>query len=208
VASPEAFRRRPGGTSRHEPLETTRLRLRRWRPGDIDAFAQLNADPQVMAQFPAPLSRVESEFVLEQIEDGFERQGFGVWAVETRDDERFIGLTGITTVPFEAHFTPAVEIGWRMLPAAWGHGYATEAAGAALDYGFGPGRLEEIVSFASKTNGRSIAVMERLGMRHDEQGDFEHPLMQRGHPLALHVLYRISRAQWRGSASRGSAPRR
>ena len=194
-------------------LQTARLRLRRWRDDDLDAFTALNADPQVMAQFPAALSPAESAYVLEQIESGFERNGFGIWAIETLADDTFIGLAGISVVPFEAPFTPAVEVGWRLLPAAWGHGYATEAANAALGYGFGPGKLPEIVAFASATNGRSIAVMRRLGMRHDEHGDFKHPLMDAEHPLAPHVLYRLTHEDWRvarpsSPSSPGSSPRR
>jgi RimJ/RimL family protein N-acetyltransferase len=192
-------RRRNGGESRAEPLETQRLRLRRWGADDSDTFAALNADPRVMAHFPAPLSRAESEFVLERIEAGFERDGFGIWALETLADETFLGLAGLSTVPFAAHFTPAVEVGWRLLPSAWGHGYATEAAAASLDYGFTDAGLSEIVSFASKTNQRSIAVMERLNMRCDPTEDFEHPLIDAGHPLAPHVLYRLTAEQWQAS---------
>jgi RimJ/RimL family protein N-acetyltransferase len=173
------------------------LRLRRWRADDLDAFAALNADSRVMAQFPAPLSRAESEFVLAQIEAGFERNGFGVWALETLDEEHFLGLAGLSVVPFAADFTPAVEVGWRLLPAAWGHGYATEAALAAFAFGFGAGKLEEIVSFASTSNTRSIAVMERLAMQRDAAGDFKHPLIDADHPLAPHVLYRLSAEEWR-----------
>jgi len=149
-----------------------------------------------MAQFPAPLTRPESEFVLEQIELGFERDGFGIWALETLGGETFLGLTGLSTVPFDAHFTPAVEVGWRLLPPAWGHGYATEAATAALAYGFNEANLEEIVSFTSTTNKRSIAVMERLNMQRDAAGDFLHPLIDRDHPLAPHVLYRLPVQEW------------
>jgi ribosomal-protein-alanine N-acetyltransferase len=177
-------------------LATERLLLRRWRDSDHDAFAALNADPQVMAQFPAPLTRAEAEFVLEQIEVGFERHGFGIWAVETTADGAFIGLAGLSVVPFEEHFTPAVEIGWRLLPAAWGHGYATEAAQEALRFGFLEARMPEIVSFASTTNSRSIAVMERLRMHRIPDGDFKHPLMDPAHPLAPHVLYHLSATEW------------
>jgi RimJ/RimL family protein N-acetyltransferase len=183
----------------HPVLETERLRLRRWRASDTDAFAALNADPQVMAQFPAKLSRAESDYVLEQIELGFERDGFGIWAVEMLTDETFLGLAGLNLVRFAAPFTPAVEVGWRLLPEAWGHGYATEAATASLDFGFDEAGLEEIVSFASKTNGRSIAVMERLRLHRDPDGDFDHPLMPQGHALTPHALYRISATEWRGT---------
>jgi len=169
--------------------------LRRWRDSDRDAFAALNANPQVMAQFPAVLTRTESEFVLEQIEAGFERNGFGIWCVE-RFDGTFLGMTGLSVVPFEDHFTPAVEVGWRMLPDAWGHGYATEAARACLDFGFTELALAQIVSFASSGNERSIAVMERLGMHRDAAGDFVHPLLDPTHELAPHVLYRLSAEEW------------
>jgi RimJ/RimL family protein N-acetyltransferase len=152
-----------------------------------------------MAQFPAPLSRAESEFVMERIEAGFERDGFGIWALETLSDRTFLGLTGLSTVPFAAHFTPAVEVGWRLLPSAWGHGYATEAAAASLDYGFNRAGLREIVSFASKTNTRSIAVMRRLDMHRDPSEDFEHPLINAGHPLAPHVLYRLTATEWQAA---------
>jgi ribosomal-protein-alanine N-acetyltransferase len=159
----------------------------------------LNADPQVMVQFPSSLSRAESEFVLAQIEAGFERNGLGIWAVETLADTTFIGLTGLSVVPFAAHFTPAVEVGWRLLPAAWGHGYATEAASAALEFGFGPAGLAEIVSFASASNTRSIAVMDRLQMKRDPAEDFDHPMIEPGHPLTPHVLYRLSPSQWQAA---------
>jgi len=152
-----------------------------------------------MAQFPAPLSRAESEYMLEQVNIGFARDGFGIWALETLADETFLGLTGLNVVRFTAPFTPAVEVGWRLLPDAWCHGYATEAAAASLDFGFGPAGLDEIVSFASKTNTRSIAVMERLHMHRDDNEDFEHPLMDKGHPLTPHVLYRIKREAWQAS---------
>ena len=168
--------------------------LRRWRESDRDAFAALNADPQVMTHFPALLTRPESDFVLEQLEAGFERSGFGIWCVE-RFDGAFLGLTGLSVVPFEEHFTPAVEVGWRMLPQAWGHGYATEAARESLRFGFEEVGLREIVSFASVGNVRSIAVMERLGMRRDVDGDFKHPLMDPEHVLAPHVLYTLSARQ-------------
>jgi len=156
-----------------------------------------------MAYFPAPLSRAESAFVMERIEAGFERDGYGIWALETRSDRTFLGLTGLSTVPFAAHFTPAVEVGWRLLPSAWGHGYATEAAAASLEYGFTQAGLGEIVSFASRTNARSVAVMARLQMHRDPGEDFDHPLIDAGHPLAPHVLYRITAEEWQ--ASSGSA---
>lgn len=173
-------------------LDTERLRLRRWRAADREPFAALNADPEVMEYFPDRLTREQSDRLLERIEADFERCGYGLWALETRADGEFIGFTGLSSVPFEAHFTPAVEVGWRLARSAWGRGYATEAAGAALAFGFDDVGLSEIVSFAVTGNARSRAVMERIGMEHDPTGDFEHPSLPVRHPLRPHVLYRVA----------------
>jgi len=173
-------------------LVTERLLLRRWRPADREPFAAMNADPRVMEHFPAPLSRAESDELVDSIEAGFERQGFGLWAVELRDGAEFVGFAGLAVPSFEAHFTPAVEVGWRLARPAWGNGYATEAGRAALEFGFGPRELAEVVSFTSVGNRRSRAVMERLGMSHDPGEDFDHPRIEPGDPLRRHVLYRIS----------------
>jgi RimJ/RimL family protein N-acetyltransferase len=151
----------------------------------------MNADPAVMEHFPGTLSRRESDALVERIEAGFEANGFGLWALEVRATGEFIGFAGLDVPEFEAHFTPAVEIGWRLARSAWGHGYATEAGRAALAYGFEQAGLEEIVSFTTVANRRSRAVMERLGMSHDPADDFDHPRLPPGHPQRLHVLYRI-----------------
>ncbi|MGC1164473.1 MAG: GNAT family N-acetyltransferase [Solirubrobacterales bacterium] len=171
-------------------LSTARLLLRRWRVADREPFAALNADPEVMEYFPEALTGEQSDRLIERIEAEFERSGHGLWALETRAGGEFIGFTGLAAVPFQAHFTPAVEIGWRLSRAAWGRGYATEAAGAALAFGFDEAGLGEIVSFAVPGNLRSRAVMERIGMERDPAGDFDHPRLPPGHPLARHVLYR------------------
>ena len=171
-------------------LTTSRLTLRRWRVADREPFAAINADPQVMEHFPAPLSGEQSDELVERIEAGFEANGFGLWALEVRESGELIGFTGLAVPGFEAHFTPAVEVGWRLARPAWGHGYATEAALAALEFGFGEAGLDEIVSFASAGNARSRAVMERIGMTHDPAYDFDHPSLPAGHPLRRHVLCR------------------
>jgi len=150
----------------------------------------MNADPEVMAHFPATLTRAESDLLMERIEAGFEAHGFGLWAVDVRKSEEFIGFVGLGVPEFEAHFTPAIEIGWRLARPAWGHGYATEAAGAALEFGVEVAGLTEVVSFTSTGNDRSRAVMERLGMTHDPAEDFDHPALPKGHPQRRHVLYR------------------
>jgi len=167
------------------------LTLRRWTDADLEPFAAINADPEVMEHFPAKLSRAQSDRLVERIEAGFEAHGFGLWALELTETGELIGFTGLAVPDFEAHFTPAVEIGWRLARSAWGHGYATEAARAALAFGFEKAALPEIVSFASTANKRSIAVMQRLGMSHNPADDFEHPILPAGDPLRPHVLYRL-----------------
>jgi RimJ/RimL family protein N-acetyltransferase len=172
-------------------LRTARLMLRRWRPEDREPFAVLNADPEVVAYLNGALSRAQSDELVDRIEAGFEHYGFGLWAVEVRAGSEFIGFAGLARPPFEAHFTPAVEVGWRLARSAWGNGYATEAGRAALAFGFEQAGLTEIVSMTAVGNRRSRAVMERLGMRRDPADDFEHPNVPAGSPLRPHVLYRI-----------------
>ena len=174
-------------------MRTERLLLRRWRDADREPFAALNADPRVMELFPAALSRAESDAFVDRNEAAFEARGFGLWAVEVVDGGRFAGFVGLWVPSFEAHFTPAVEIGWRLAHEHWGHGYATEAARAAIAYGFDEVGLDEIVSFTTPANERSWRVMERLGMTHDPADDFDHPQVPVGHPLRRHVLYRLRR---------------
>jgi RimJ/RimL family protein N-acetyltransferase len=152
----------------------------------------LNADPKVMEHFPAALTREQSDGLIEKIEAGFEKNGFGLWALEVVKSDQFVGFTGLAAPAFEAHFTPAVEVGWRLARGAWGNGYATEAGRAALEFGFERG-LEEIVSFAALGNARSRAVMERLGMSHDPADDFDHPELADDDPLCRHALYRLHR---------------
>jgi RimJ/RimL family protein N-acetyltransferase len=186
-------------------LVTDRLVLRGWEPADRDPFAQMNADPEVMEYFSSTLTRGESDALVDSIGAGFERNGFGFWALELRPEGRFVGFTGLSIPGFQAPFLPAVEIGWRLARWAWGNGYATEAATAALDFGFSEVDLEEVVSFTTVHNIRSRAVMRRLGMTHDLADDFDHPGIPLGHPLRPHVLYRISRQGWTAQRVRAVA---
>ncbi len=174
-------------------LLTERLRLRRWRRADRPPFAAMNGDPQVMEHFPAPLTAAESDAFVDRIEAAFDDRGFGLWAVELIDSGGFAGYVGLWPAEFEAHFTPAVEVGWRLAHRFWGHGYATEGARAAALDGFDRVGLDEIVSFTATVNVRSRRVMEKIGMRHDPGDDFEHPALSAGHPLRPHVLYRLGR---------------
>ena len=184
-------------------LETKRLALREWRDDDREPFAVMNADPRVAEYLSRPLDRLDSDAFLDRIVARWASDGHGLWAVERRDDGTFIGFVGLAAPNFEAAFTPCVEVGWRLAPEAWGHGFATEAARAALGFGFERLELEEIVSFTVPANVRSRAVMERLGMTRDPADDFLHPNLPDGHPLRQHVLYRLRRADWLLGRGRG-----
>jgi RimJ/RimL family protein N-acetyltransferase len=172
-------------------MSSGRICLRRWRDEDREAFAAMNSDARVMEFFRSRLSRVESDAMVDGIQKNFSERGFGLWAVEIRGVAPFIGFAGLAVARFSAHFTPCVEVGWRLAFAHWGHGYATQAARLALGYGFGTLALSDVVSFTSATNHRSRAVMERLGMRRDPVEDFDYPSFPEAHPLRRHVLYRL-----------------
>ena len=151
----------------------------------------MNADPEVMRYMVRPLTREESDAFIERAERHFADHTFGLWAVEVSTTGSFIGYVGLSIPRFEAHFMPAVEVGWRLDLPYWGHGYATEAARAAMTDGFERIGLKEIVSFTVPVNLRSIAVMERLGMTRDPVDDFDNPNVPQGHPYRRHVLYRL-----------------
>lgn len=163
-------------------LRTPRLLLRAWRPEDREPFAALNADPEVMEHFPAPLTRKQSDAFVDRVERHFVDHGYGLWAVE--HDGAFAGYVGLEwTDALGGH---DLEVGWRLARRAWGQGIATEAATAALAHGLQ--QVPEIVSFTALTNQRSQAVMQRIGMR--RAGEFDHPRLPEGHWLRRHVLYR------------------
>lgn len=153
-----------------------------------------------MEHFEAVLSREQSDAFVDEIEAGFDASGWGLWAVELRSSAAFLGFVGLKAWDASSGlpFAPAVEVGWRLSREAWGFGYATEAARAALAYGFATLDLEEIVSMTAVTNERSWRVMERLGMTHDPADDFDHPKVSPGHRLERHVLYRLRAEGWRG----------
>ena len=176
-------------------IDTSRLRLRAWRAADREPFAELNADPRVMEYFPGLLTPPESAAFVTRIETHFAAHGFGLWAIEVPGVADFVGFVGLNVPSFTAHFTPCVEIGWRLAAPHWGRGYATEGARAVLDFGFRQRGMEEIVSFAVPANTRSRRVMERLGMRRNPAEDFDHPALPEGHALRRHVLYRIHRVE-------------
>lgn len=172
-------------------LRTERLLLRSWRHSDRAPYAALNADPEVMEHFPAPLTREQSDAHVDRMSAALDAQGWGLWAVEVPDEAAFIGFIGLAVPGFEAHFTPCVEVGWRLARSAWGRGYAPEGARAALALAFDELGLDEVVSFTSVGNTKSRRVMEKIGMTHDSTEDFDHPNVPADSPVRRHVLYRI-----------------
>ena len=175
-------------------LRTARLLLRRWRDSDRAPFAALNADPEVMRHFPRTLTTAESDAFVARVEAAFGLHGYGLWAVE--HDGAFIGFVGLNWTPFNSHFTPALEVGWRLARSAWGQGFATEAALAARDFAFAEAGVAELVSFTTEANTRSQAVMRRIGLVRDPSDDFDHPNLPAGHPMLRHVLYRLPAERW------------
>ena len=180
------------------PIETQRLVLRNWEPRDAALFHRINSDDEVMRFFPFRRTPAESAEAMERLRHGIEQDGFGFAPAEIRGSGACIGFCGINRIPFIPGLAEGtVEIGWRLAPEFWGHGYASEAGRAWLEFGFAQLGLDEIVSFAVWNNERSTAVMRRLGMRRDEAGDFDHPRIPDSTPhLKRHVLYRLSRADW------------
>jgi len=144
----------------------------------------------VMEHLRARRSRDDGDALADRIEAHFDQHGFGLWAAEIPNIASMAGFVGLSVPNFDAHFTPCVEIGWRLAADFWGRGYATEGAQAALAFGFDVLRLKEIVSFTVPQNLRSRRVMEKIGMTYDPREDFEHPVLPAGHPLSRHVLYR------------------
>ncbi|WP_431032785.1 GNAT family N-acetyltransferase [Streptomyces sp. P6-2-1] len=173
------------------PLRTPRLLLRPWQESDLAPWAAMNADPEVREHLGEPLTRAQSDASVARFRAEFARRGYGWWAVEVRATGDFIGFAGLDRVDEGLPFT-GVEIGWRLARAAWGHGYATEAARAVLAFGFGTLGLPEILAVTTATNVRSQAVMRRIGMTRDPHGDFDDPEAPEG-PLRPNVLYRVTR---------------
>ena len=177
-------------------IDTERLILRKWRASDLDPFAAMSADPEVMRFFPALHDRAQTEAQIRLISDFIERDGIGWWAIEVPGVFEFAGFAGLSRPGFHAHFTPCVEVGWRLRRDAWGKGYATEAGRACLDFACEKLSLDEVISMAVTGNRRSRAVMERLGMTRRKDDDFEHPNIALDHLLRPHVLYRLCRRAW------------
>lgn len=180
------------------PIRTERLILRNWEERDRTLFHRINSDDRVMEFFPFRRNRAEADAKMDEFNATLDQQGFGWAAAEiaaTGDCIGFVGLSRTDDTPFMAAGT--IEIGWRLAPEFWGHGYVAEAAKAWLQYGFETMKLTEIVSFAVTANRRSTAVMERIGMRVDPARDFDHPRVPDSHPqLKRHSFYSITVEEW------------
>jgi RimJ/RimL family protein N-acetyltransferase len=196
-------------------LKTARLRLRDWRDADVEAWIAMNADPRVREFFPNVSTREESLDAADRLRAALRRDGYGWWVLAGRDDDAFAGVIALQPVPFEAAFTPVHEIGWRLPFEAWGRGYASEGAAAVMKFAFERLHLPEVVALTASINQRSRAVMERLEMSYDPDDDFEHPRLEPGDRLRLHVVYRATRPpSWHtgglgsGHERRTASPRR
>ena len=174
-------------------FQTPRLLLRGWQPADLGPFAAMNADPLVMRYFPSTLSMQETEAMLDRNRVQFERYGFGFWAAVVRSTNEFAGFIGLGVPSFAAHFTPCVEIGWRLAARFWNQGLATEGAAAVLQHALETLPATDIVSFTAAVNLPSRRVMEKIGMTRNPSDDFDHPRVPKEHPLCGHVLYRARR---------------
>ncbi|ODN44087.1 GNAT family N-acetyltransferase [Piscirickettsia litoralis] len=177
-------------------LETNRLILRTWQESDLDKMYQINQDSRVMEFFPAKPDRVATEKFIVGANGQLEKLGYTLYAVELKENREFIGFIGLSLAEFESHFTPAVEIGWRLAFDYWNQGYATEGALAVLEHGFMNLNLEKIVSFTAKLNTRSWRVMKKIGLKYDKKDDFYHPNVDKNDKLCLHVLYRLTQVEY------------
>lgn len=175
-------------------IETERLILRGYREEDREPFAALNGDPRVRQWLGGTSDRAASDAMLDRINLHIAEHGWGLWALERKADHRLIGFTGLAEVKAGAlPVGPAVEMGWRLSPDAWGGGFATEAAQAALAWGLAHIDTDEIIAFTAATNLKSQAVMTRIGMKADPSRDFDHPRLAPDDPLLRHVVYSARR---------------
>ncbi|MEM8629131.1 MAG: GNAT family N-acetyltransferase [Chlamydiota bacterium] len=185
-------------------LETDRLLLRTWTDQDLEPMLAINQDSRVMEYLLPMQAPKQTSELLNRIRHHFTQYGYCLYATVRKDTGAMIGFIGFNRPSFSCHFTPTVEIGWRLASTEWGKGLATEGARAVLDYGFQHWKLPEIVSFTTKGNVRSRRVMEKIGLQHNPQDDFDHPLVPPLHPLKKHVLYRLDRTTYLRKAEPGT----
>jgi RimJ/RimL family protein N-acetyltransferase len=179
-------------------FETERLVIRPWRDDDVEPWIAMGLDPRVMEFFPTVYTREEAAAAAARMRQRLDENGYGWWVVEVKGGAPFAGVIALQDVPFDAHFTPALEVGWRLSYDHWGAGYASEGARAALDFAFATLDRTEVVAITAAINTRSQRVMQRLGMSYDRADDFDHPRLEPGHRLERHVLYRVTRERFAG----------
>ncbi|MCB0512951.1 MAG: GNAT family N-acetyltransferase [Bacteroidetes bacterium] len=182
-------------------LETDRLILRTWVDEDLESMLAINQDPKVMEYFPSLQDLDMTKNFIAKVNAHFKNHGYSLYAAVRKDTNEFIGFIGLLIADFESHFTPATEIGWRLSSNHWGQGFATEGAKAVLDYAFRELKIPEIVSFTAAGNAKSIRVMQKIGLQHNEADDFNHPKLDDKSPLKRHVLYRLSRNDYLNNAA-------
>jgi RimJ/RimL family protein N-acetyltransferase len=180
-------------------IETPRLFLREWRESDIEPWVAMSADPRVMEFFVEPYRRDEAERIARRFDELLARDGYGWWAIEVKESGTFAGVIALQPVPFEAAFTPAMEVGWRLAFEHWGNGYATEGGAAALDFAFAHLQCDEVVALTAAINRRSRHVMQNLRMTYGPADDFDNPRVPEGHRLRPHVLYRMTASRFHGA---------
>lgn len=176
-------------------LETKRLIIRVFEESDLDALSTINRDPLVMEYFPALEKREETRNAILRVREHHRKYGYSLYAVELKQTHELIGFVGIKNVTFKADFTPAVEIGWRISSRHWNQGYATEAANAVVQHTFNTLGIKELVSFAVEKNMASRRIMEKIGMSHNPNDDFNHPELEKDSPLCRHVLFRLTKKE-------------
>ena len=177
-------------------LQTERLILRTWEEFDFYAMTSINMDSKVCEFLPGTVNRDDTKAAIARWQKHYHDKGYTLYAVELKSTHEMIGFLGLMTPSFEAHFTPAVEIGWRLASKHWNQGYATEGAKAVLHYAFTQIGLDEVVSFTVVNNLASQRVMEKIGLKHNPIDDFEHPNLDKDSPLKRHVLYRLNRSDY------------
>jgi len=177
-------------------IETDRLILRTWLNSDLQTMLVINQDPKVMEYFPGLQDLKTTKNFITKVNNHFDKYGYSLYACVRKDSNEFIGFIGLLIADFEAHFTPVTEIGWRLSSKHWGQGFATEGSKAVLDYAFRELEIPEIVSFTAKDNSKSIRVMQKIGLHHNAEDNFDHPKLDDASPLKRHVLYRISRDKY------------
>lgn len=177
-------------------IETDRLILRTWLDNDLQPMLAINQDPKVMEYFPSLQDLEMTKNFIDKVNAHFEKHSYSLYATVRKDTGEFIGFIGLLIADFDAHFTPATEIGWRLSSKHWGQGFATEGAKAVLDYAFRELKIPEIVSFTAEGNAKSVKVMQKIGLRHNENDDFDHQKLDDTNPLKRHVLYRLNRQEY------------